>query len=77
MKHVYLPLGKSDFETIREKGLLYVDKTLFIEELLVKHAEADVSLINLVRGVSERLLCCRLFPVSSIFQRTAENFSRV
>ena len=37
MKQIGLPLGKSDFESIRENGLFYVDKTPLIEELLKKN----------------------------------------
>ena len=37
MKQIGLPLGKSDFESIRESALFYVDKTPLIEELLKKN----------------------------------------
>ena len=37
MKQIGLPLGKSDFESIRENALFYVDKTPLIEELLKKN----------------------------------------
>lgn len=34
MKRIGLPLGKSDFESIRENSLFYIDKTPLIEELM-------------------------------------------
>ena len=33
MKNVYFPLGRSDFETIRDSKYFYIDKTSLIEEL--------------------------------------------
>ncbi len=34
MKRIGLPLGRSDFESIRENNFFYIDKSLMIEELL-------------------------------------------
>ena len=34
-----IPLGVSDFKKLIEKGYIYVDKTLLIEEIIEKAAE--------------------------------------
>ena len=63
MKQIGLPLGKSDFESIRENGLFYVDKTHLIEELLKKNG-TEVFLFTRPRRFGKTLA---LFMLSSFF----------
>ncbi|MDR0964365.1 MAG: AAA family ATPase, partial [Clostridium sp.] len=42
MKTRALPLGHSDFQSIREKDYYYIDKTLFIEEFLSSRDEVTI-----------------------------------
>ena len=74
MNRINVPLGKSDFESVREKKLLYVDKTLFIEELLLKHADADVSLINRPRRFGKTLMLSTLSYFFDISKDSRELF---
>lgn len=38
----YLPIGISDFRKLREPGVLYVDKTHFVTDVLASHREVEL-----------------------------------
>ncbi|MGL5989721.1 AAA family ATPase [Cetobacterium sp.] len=42
MKRKKLPIGKSDFKSLREENYYYIDKTEFIEEILEKRTEVTL-----------------------------------
>ncbi len=37
-----MPIGCSDFRTLRDRGLLYVDKSMFVDRILEHHAKVDL-----------------------------------
>lgn len=41
MKWIPLPVGVENFEDLRSNGYYYVDKTLFIKELLDRKGKVD------------------------------------
>ncbi len=42
MNHKPLPIGTDDFKKLISEGYYYIDKTLFIKELLDKKGEANL-----------------------------------
>lgn len=54
MKHIKIPVGRSDFQFIRKNGFYYIDKTGLIEELLKTNA-TQVTLITRPRRFGKTL----------------------
>ena len=50
MNHKPLPIGTDDFKKLISEGYYYIDKTLFIKELLDKKGEANLSPVPVVLG---------------------------
>ena len=65
-----LPIGNEDFKKIIEKGYYYVDKTLFIKELLDNGSKVQDNLSK--QGITAH--CC---PVRSITEKTIRRTSPV
>ena len=67
-----LPIGISDYRKVIEKGCYYVDKTLFIEELL--SFEAEAILIPRPRRFGKTL---NLSMLRYFFEKTEENLQHL
>ena len=73
MKQIGLPLGKSDFESIRENALFYVDKTPLIEVLLKKNG-TEVFLFTRPRRFGKTLALSMLFSFFDISKDSTRLF---
>lgn len=65
-----LPIGISDFKKLRDEGYAYVDKTLFIQEIVEKGTE--VALIPRPRRFGKTL---NLSMLRYFFERSTEDTS--
>lgn len=67
----YLPIGISDFRKLREPGVLYVDKTHFVTDVLASHREVELFPRPRRFGKTVNLSTVRCFVERSTEDRSA------
>ena len=72
MEWTPLPIGVDNFEKLRDRGYYYVDKTLFIKELIDMHGE--VNLFTRPRRFGKTL---NMSMLSYVCEMSAEDLARL
>jgi hypothetical protein len=76
MQGQLLPIGESDFETVRHKHLYYVDKSLFIQEVIQEMGFRHRENVNFVGRCQQITATCMLAQsMQTWIQKTIYKFS--